>query len=122
MFSTESKYGDLLVLVLPSQPPVIQGGDREYAPGDFLHLNCTSYDSKPAADLHWFVNDKKADDSYIITHPIGTNKETGLYSSTSELFMTLGKIHFDDNGKLNVRCEASIGGNNKATDSELKQK
>ena len=124
MFSTESKYGDLLVLVLPARPPEIQGGDKEYAPGDFLHLHCSSYDSKPAADLNWFINDKKADGSYIITHPIATNKSTGLYSSTSELFMTLGKIHFDDNGKLNVRCEASIGGthNITTTDSEIKQK
>ena len=59
MFSTESKYGDLLVLVLPALPPVIMGGEEEYAPGDFLHLNCTSYESKPAADLTWFINDKK---------------------------------------------------------------
>ena len=24
--------------------------------------------------------------------------------------MTLGQIHFDDEGRLNVRCEATIGG------------
>ena len=62
MFSTESKHGDLLVLVLPAGPPLILGGDTEYAPGDHLHLNCTSFESKPAADLTWFVNDKKVVD------------------------------------------------------------
>ena len=59
MFSTESKHGDLLVLVLPRAAPVIMGGDKEYAPGDFLHLNCTSYESKPAADLTWYINGVK---------------------------------------------------------------
>ena len=59
MFSTASKHGDLLVLVLPRAAPVIMGGDSEYAPGDFLHLNCTSYESKPAADLTWYINGVK---------------------------------------------------------------
>ena len=59
MFSTESKYGDLLVLVLPAMAPVIMGGEEEYSPGDFLHLNCSSYESKPAADLTWYINDIK---------------------------------------------------------------
>ena len=59
MFSTESKHGDLLVLVLPRVAPLILGGDTEYAPGDFLHLNCTSYESKPAADLTWYINGVK---------------------------------------------------------------
>ena len=39
-----------------STAPVIRGGLPEYEPGDFLHLNCTSYESKPAADLAWFIN------------------------------------------------------------------
>ena len=59
MFSTESKYGDLLVVSLPTKPPVILGGLPHYDPGDFLHLNCSSDESKPAADLTWFVNDKE---------------------------------------------------------------
>ena len=59
MFSTESKYGDLLVVILPSNPPVIMGGQHEYSPGDFVHLNCSSHDSKPAADLTWRINGQK---------------------------------------------------------------
>jgi len=122
MFSTESKFGDLLVLVLPATPPVIMGGELEYSIGDFLHLNCSSFESKPAADLSWFINDKKADKSYIIPHPIGFNKQTGLYTSKSELFMTLGQVHFTEEGKLNVRCEATIGNEKNLTDSSIKQK
>ena len=143
MFSTESKHGDLLVLVLPSAAPVIMGGNSEYAPGDFLHLNCTSYESKPAADLTWYINGVKvmcsrrfgvwlllaiillnveADGGYVIPHPIISNPETGLYTSRSELFMTLGKVHFSEDGKLSVKCEASIGSSKNETDTQIKQK
>ena len=59
MFSTESKYGDLLVVILPKKAPVIMGGEAEYSPGDFVHLNCSSFESKPAADLTWTINGKK---------------------------------------------------------------
>ena len=62
MFSTESDYGDLLVIVLPAQPPEIIGKNSsvvEYlAPGDSVEMNCTSRESKPAADLRWFINGK----------------------------------------------------------------
>ena len=62
MFSTESDYGDLLVIALPAQPPEIIGKNSsvvEYlAPGDSVEMNCTSRESKPAADLRWFINGK----------------------------------------------------------------
>ena len=139
MFSTESKYGDLLVLSLPAEAPTIQGEESHYAPGDFLHLNCSSYESKPAADLSWYVNDQKverletpdchqvfdttvipqADGSYVIPHPITLNNKTGLYTARSELFMTLGRTHFNQTGQISVRCEASIGSNNKNTDTTI---
>ena len=64
----------------------------------------------------------QADKSYIIPHPIGFNKQTGLYTSKSELFMTLGQVHFTEEGKLNVRCEATIGNEKNLTDSSIKQK
>ena len=63
MFSTESDYGDLLVIVLPAHPPEIIGknsSDFTYlAPGDRIEMNCTSRESKPAADIQWFINGKK---------------------------------------------------------------
>ena len=63
MFSTESGYGDLLVIVLPDLPPEIIGKNSSQfaalAPGDKIEVNCTSRESKPAADLNWFINGKK---------------------------------------------------------------
>ena len=64
----------------------------------------------------------EADGGYVIPHPITSNTETGLYTSRSELFMTLGKIHFSEDGKLSVKCEASIGSNKNETDTQIKQK
>ena len=59
MFSTESDYGDLLVIALPAHPPRINKNMSavEYlAPGHTVEMNCTSRESKPAADLNWFIN------------------------------------------------------------------
>ena len=60
VFRTESKYGDLLVIVLPSSAPKISGDNMTsvelLAPGDCLLLSCTSDLSKPAADLTWTIN------------------------------------------------------------------
>ena len=60
VFRTESKYGDLLVIVLPSAPPQISPENSsslaQLAPGDLVSLSCTSDLSKPAADLTWTIN------------------------------------------------------------------
>ena len=37
MFSTESKYGDLLVIVLPSSPPQVPHGLAAYQPVQCAH-------------------------------------------------------------------------------------
>ena len=68
VFRTESKYGDLLVIVLPSAPPQISGENRtslaQLAPGDLLLLSCRSDQSKPAADLGWTINGHKVTSSH----------------------------------------------------------
>jgi len=47
----------LTVISLPERFPVISGHrGQDYRLGDWVHLNCTCYDSYPAATLKWFVN------------------------------------------------------------------
>merc|ERR1711953_606474 len=109
MFSTASGFGDLLVVSAPPRPPLIQGDIRDnYQPGDLVHLNCSSRDSKPAADLSWKINGQTADSSYIIPHPVITSP-SGLLTSTSEIILTLGKRHFTPDGRIRIECEARIG-------------
>jgi hypothetical protein len=40
---------------LPTAPPEIGGGARNYAYGDELNLNCTSKPSYPPTRLTWYV-------------------------------------------------------------------
>ena len=53
----------------------------------------------------------QADGGYVIPHPISLNTNTGLYTSRSELFISLAASHFNETGQLSVRCQASIGNN-----------
>jgi hypothetical protein len=61
MFSTESHYGDLLVITLPAHPPQIiaknMSPNQHLAPGHTVEMNCTSRESKPAAELQWFISE-----------------------------------------------------------------
>ena len=112
MFSTESDYGDLLVIVLPSHPPEIIGKNSSLltylAPQDVVHLNCTSRESKPAADLRWFINGKMVPDNFTHSYPI-TTSSTGLHTSLSSLSITLTTSHFTPEGKIQISCVSSIG-------------
>ena len=87
MFSSESKYGDLLVVALPAHPPVILGAESHYDPGDFLHLNCSSYESRPAADLTWYINDQQVNINLLLPyygcHVVSRLTEGTLYRTPS---------------------------------------
>ena len=47
------------ISALPETGPRISGGKKTYYKGDVVRVNCTSARSKPAAKLHWFVNNNK---------------------------------------------------------------
>ena len=53
--------GQLTVISLPERFPVISGnkGHHHYALGDWVTLNCTCYDTFPAANIRWFINGKE---------------------------------------------------------------
>jgi hypothetical protein len=49
--------GHLTVISLPERFPVISGNKgQHYQLGDWIYLNCTCYDTYPAATLRWFIN------------------------------------------------------------------
>uniref|UniRef100_A0A182SY96 C2-set_2 domain-containing protein n=1 Tax=Anopheles maculatus TaxID=74869 RepID=A0A182SY96_9DIPT len=41
----------------PLEQPSVSGVQPRYRPGDILRANCTSHNSKPAANLTWTIND-----------------------------------------------------------------
>jgi hypothetical protein len=42
--------------VTPKKGPMITGGKLRYSLGDNVDVNCTSANSKPAAEINWFIN------------------------------------------------------------------
>ncbi len=50
---------------LPDEGPVITGGYPRYHIGDRVNVNCTSFRSKPAAKLKWYINGEQADPALV---------------------------------------------------------
>ena len=57
-FVTLSKNATMTVMTPPLNPPKIEGVASYYNPGDLVEINCTSLESKPAAELQWVINEK----------------------------------------------------------------
>ena len=58
--------GRLTVISLPERFPVISGNKGQtYTLGDWVDLNCTCFETYPAASIRWFINGKEVN-SYII--------------------------------------------------------
>jgi hypothetical protein len=55
---------------LPDDGPVITGGFPRYHLGDKVNVNCTSYRSKPAAKLRWYINGEQADFALTKNYPV----------------------------------------------------
>ena len=65
-FVTLSEKANLTVMTPPLQPPLIEGVATFYNPGDLVDINCTSFESKPAASLSWMFNGKKVSQKHIV--------------------------------------------------------
>ena len=58
-FKTISESGEMTVLDLPDTKPILKGGrPRGHKVGEWMHLNCTSPNSKPPAKLKWYINNE----------------------------------------------------------------
>ncbi|XP_015587348.1 uncharacterized protein LOC107264028 [Cephus cinctus] len=106
-FHTAIASAVMNVVELPNQRPSIHGLKNKYRVGDMLRGNCTSGRSKPAANLTWYINDRQPLQAYVRSHnPVATNDSVWQASQISLQFL-LTPQHFS-NGKLKVRCSASI--------------
>lgn len=75
--------------------------DRKYRPGGIFKGNCSSEDSKPAANLTWTINDMLADLSYIRHYKSIKDESTNLETSILGLHFLLTHQNFIK-GKLKV--------------------
>ncbi|XP_072153774.1 uncharacterized protein [Bemisia tabaci] len=106
-FETVTDHGDMITVALPTEGPKIFGGRPRYQIGDTVRLNCTSERSKPAAQLHWFINGAPVDNAYLrgpYTRFIGSEE---LEETTLGLQFKVEPHHFkrDD---MKLKCLATI--------------
>ncbi len=66
------------------QQDVILGGRGDYSPGDIVHLNCTSYESKPAADLTWYINDEGSLETILVLFLIYLKEHKKIFGSGNQ--------------------------------------
>lgn len=102
-------YANFIVLIIffliseipLNKPNLIGVDDRKYRPGEIFKGNCSSEDSKPAANLTWTINDIPADLSYIRHYKSIKDESTNLETSILGLHFLLTHQNFIK-GKLKV--------------------
>lgn len=75
-----------LLYIFPDLPdqggPLINGNSMRYQIGDTVRINCTSYRSRPAAKLAWFINQEPISDGVcraFENNSLAVNKIQRLY-------------------------------------------
>ncbi|KAF4517350.1 hypothetical protein B566_EDAN011737, partial [Ephemera danica] len=91
---------------LPEGKPEISSEKRRYAVGDTLRMNCTTAKSTPPANVTWWINGIRVKAPVAPAHEM-TESIRGAVRSGLE--SELGAASFRD-GKVHVRCEASLFG------------
>lgn len=109
IFPTDSKYGDMLVVLVPQHGPLIQWTKRRYHPGEELSVNCTTEHTKPPTNLTLYINQKLVEETAIIRYPT-TNVSYGydhLHTTTLGLKYIVKRDDFES-GRMRIKCAASI--------------
>ncbi|XP_052864285.1 uncharacterized protein LOC128270900 [Anopheles cruzii] len=106
-FHTLIKTGDLEVCEVPKHVPSVHGMRSRYRVGDIIRGNCTSHNSRPAANLTWYINEAQANPSYIRTHKPFRERKNDFETSLVGIHFVASSHHFM-NGKLKIRCTARI--------------
>ncbi|XP_023321773.1 cell adhesion molecule 1 [Eurytemora carolleeae] len=111
IFATDSKYGDMLVVVVPDQGPIIHGAKTRYVPGEEVQLNCTAENTKPPTNLTWYINQKLVPETYITRYPIVNTSQDYeyLHTSTVGLKYRINRTDFGaETNEIRIKCTASI--------------
>ncbi|XP_049300303.1 uncharacterized protein LOC125773317 isoform X1 [Anopheles funestus] len=115
-FKLAHGVGNMTVAVYPQFEPIINGlqhngGQHNYALGDFVVANCSSDMSSPPARLYWYINDRNVPSEYLQPQHETTVENDGflLRSRTLEIRFyidekRLGKLK----DKLVLKCLARI--------------
>ncbi|KAM8715272.1 hypothetical protein ACLKA7_002340 [Drosophila subpalustris] len=107
-FHTLIAAAELEVIETPHNAPFITGIRLRYRVGDILRGNCTSRHSRPAANLTWTVNNEEVNPSHVRHHKILRDPRTEMETAIVGIHFVVTDQHFDENGKLKLRCSAQL--------------
>lgn len=99
---TRVDWKSMLVVQLPSHPPEISVGREPLDYGDILRANCSSYPSKPPADLKFILNNITVNQTERDLRRQNVHDWNDL-----QLELKLSFIHFND-GRLVLQCVAQM--------------
>ncbi|CAL4096983.1 unnamed protein product, partial [Meganyctiphanes norvegica] len=105
-FQTAAKVVQIKVIEPPGGPPVISGAVTSHEVHDEVALNCTSPPSQPPAQLTFYINHQKADESWVIEYPHSEPHRGAVGSVLGLQFLLRPRLL--QQGYLIVRCTASI--------------
>lgn len=106
-FDTFFVSGEMEVVELPTQRPVITGVHSRYRLGDNINGNCSSDFSKPAANLTWWINDMQVPPHSVRKFGIQRHFTENLESAIVEINFMATLQHFIK-GRLKLKCSARI--------------
>lgn len=107
LFHTDMKKALVMVTEEPKTYPVISPEKLKYSNSETIRVNCSSYSSFPAANITWYINGRKINETSKakISFTIST-EHGGLETIRSRLEAQLSTEDFYD-GTLKISCEAS---------------
>ncbi|KFM72514.1 hypothetical protein X975_15585, partial [Stegodyphus mimosarum] len=93
--------------VVAKDGPMITGGQSQYRVGDLIHVNCSSTKSRPAPQLHWYLNEELVGDESLVHYPTLID-EDGEEISILGLRLRVQKSHLDENEEMRLKCTATL--------------
>ncbi|XP_035776177.1 uncharacterized protein LOC118458110 [Anopheles albimanus] len=106
-FQTVSQHGEMQVVVLPDEDPIITGGKARYQINDYVRVNCTSGRARPAAQLAWYINSELVDPTLVRRYPTIVSFPDQLETSILGLEFRVKQKHFR-RGDMKLKCLATI--------------
>jgi len=108
-FQTDIKQVEVQVVALPSQAPKILGVKGQYEVGDLVMAQCLSPVSVPPVTLSWYINSDSA-----VSGEVGPQED--MASSAPEhsihsvlpLRLTIRRHHIGEDGRIRLKCTASV--------------
>jgi len=108
-FQTDIKLVEVQVVALPSRAPKILGVKEKYKVGEVIAAQCLSPISVPPVTLTWYINSDSA-----VSGEVGPQEDMAVSSPTHPIHSVLPlrlvvrRHHIGDDGRIRLKCTASV--------------